>query len=104
MGILDDYSQFEPEEETTAQESDPERLRRQRADLERKILIADSDLRKLLREKQDLEMGQRRLKKQEERIRIERDELDKKIEKMQDDQRLFEEEIHGLKKKLKVLI
>jgi len=103
MGILDDYSQFEPEEETVAQESDPDRLRRQRADFERKILITDADLRKLLREKQDLELSQRRLKKQEERIRIDRDVLDKKIKKMQDDQRLLEEEIHGLKKKLKIL-
>jgi hypothetical protein len=102
MGLINDYLQSENtgEDETI---SNPAITRRKRADLERQIVMADSDLRKILREKQDLDIEQRRLKKQEERIRIGRDALDKKMKKMQDDQRYFEEEIKILKKKLKVL-
>jgi len=100
MGILDDYSQNDT---VGGDVADPVDSRKKRAELERQIVIADSDLKKLLREKQDLEAEQRRLKKEEERIRVDRDVLDKRLKKMQDDQRLLEEEIHRLKKKLKLV-
>lgn len=104
MGILDNYQNLQ-DENTDAEENaaDPSVLRKKRAELERQIVILESDLKKLLREKQDFEMSQRRLKKEEERIRVERDILDKKLKKMQDNQTLLEEEIHSLKKKLKIL-
>jgi len=101
MSLLDDYNQNISDENSQA--VDPSDIRKKRAELERQIVIADSDLKKLLREKQDLEADQRRLKKEEERIRIDRDALDKKLKKIQDNVRLLEEETHSLKKKLKVL-
>lgn len=102
MGILDNYLQSKDSEDdgTTL---DPATARRKRADLERQIVITDSDLRKILREKQEFEMEQRRLRKHEERIRVERDTLDKKLKKMENDQMLLEDEIKVLKKKLKIL-
>jgi len=103
MGLLDDYSHFDEETGEAEDVSDPNARRRRRAELERNIVIAESDLKRLLREKQSLEIEQRKLRKEEERIRVDRDVLDKKLKKLQDDVRLLEEEIHGLKKKLKVL-
>ncbi len=98
MGILDDYNQNDD-----AGGADPADARRRRSRLERDIVIAESDLKKVLRERTDLEIEQKRLKKQEERIRVERDALDRKLKKTEDDQRLLEEEIKSLKKKLKTL-
>ena len=102
MGLIDDYLQSDDagDNEITL---DPNAQRRKRADLERQIVMVDSDLRKILREKQDLEIEQRRLRKHEERIRVERDALARKMKKTEDDQRFYEEEMHNLKKKLKVL-
>ena len=102
MGLLDDYNQSMGGEDAKA--ADPADSRKKRAELERQIVIAESDLKKVLREKQDFENLERRLKKEEERIRVERDNLDEKLKKVQDNQRLLEEEIHGLKKKLKILV
>jgi len=57
MGIIDDYLQSEDTgDEGDVVISDPDRLRRKRADLERQIVMVDSDLRKILRSKQDLEI------------------------------------------------
>ncbi|HLM84379.1 MAG TPA: hypothetical protein VK254_04210 [Candidatus Bathyarchaeia archaeon] len=81
----------------------PNDARRQRADLERQIVMTDSDLKKTLREIEDLDQQKRRFKKQEERIRVERDELDKKLKKLDNDRMFLEEQIGGLKKKLKIL-
>ncbi len=103
MGLLDDYSQLDDLGSDDDTGADPADARRKRSDLERQIVILDSDLRKLLRTKQDSEMDQRRLKKQEERVRVERDALAEKIKKMEESQRLLEDEIKGLKKKLKTL-
>jgi len=103
MGLLDDYSQFEGEVDEDENISDPDVLRRKRAEIERTIVIVDSDLKRLLREKKIFEIEQRKLKKHEQRIRVDRDALDEKLKKMNEEQRLMEEEIHGLKKKLKVL-
>lgn len=101
MSLLDDYNQNMGDEDTQA--VDPTDSRKKRAELERQIVISESNLKKVLREREDLEIEQRRLKKSEERIRVERDALDKKLKKVQDSVRLSEEEIHSLKKKLKVL-
>jgi len=103
MALLDDYQNIG---ETTDDESsavDPNAARRKRTDLERQIVILDSDLKKTLREIEDLEQQRRRFKKEEERIRIERDDLDKKLKKLDNDRMILEDQIHGLKKKLKVL-
>lgn len=104
MSIFDDYQNLQ-DENTDAGENaaDPSASRKKRAELEQQIVISESDLKKLLREKQDFEMSQRRLKKEEERIRVDRGMLDTKLKKLQDDVRLLEEEIHSLKKKLKIL-
>ena len=67
-------------------------------------MILDSDLKKMVREIEDLEAQRRRFKKEEERIRIERDDLDKNLKKLNNGRMLLEEEIRGLKKKLKTLV
>jgi SpoVK/Ycf46/Vps4 family AAA+-type ATPase len=105
MGLLDDYSKYSGEDVEEAEDiSDPAVLRRKRAELERNIVMTEADLKKTLREKQALEVEQRKLKKEDERIRVERDALDKKLKKIEDDERYQTEEIKGLKKKLKLLI
>lgn len=101
MGLLDDYNSSADENGDAAQ-NEPD-ARRKRVDLERNISMAESDLKKVLREIDELDGQARRFKKEEERIRIERDDLDKKVKKLQDNQRILDEEIRGLKKKLKVL-
>jgi len=105
MDLLEEHGEINTEDEDGNLDgsSDPADLRKKRAGLERQIVITKSDLRKILRQKQDVELEARRLKKQEERIRADRDALDKKLKKLEDDQRLLEEEIKGCKKKLKVL-
>jgi hypothetical protein len=101
MSILDDYNQNASDDGSPA--TDPADSRKDRAELERQIVMSDSDLKRVLREKADFESEQKRLKKAEERIRIERDALDENIKNLQNNQMLLEEEIRGLKKKLKVL-
>jgi len=104
MGLIDDF-------QDSQQDGDGDEMgsiggsakRKDKADLERQIIMVNSDLRKLLREKEDLELEQRKLRKDEERIRVEREILDEKMKKMDNEQRLLEEEIKGLKKKLKTL-
>ena len=102
MGLLDQYQNAQSDD--AADEGDEQDLRKKRADFERAIVIAESDLKKLQREKIDLEIGRRRLKKEAERVRVERDALDEKIKSMDNDMRLLEEEIKSLKKKQKVLL
>lgn len=104
MGILDDYQNSEEALGEESSASDPNAARRKRLDLERQIVILDSDLKKMIREIDDLEAQRRRFKKEEERIRIERDDLDKKLKKLNNDRMFLEEEIRGLKKKLKALV
>lgn len=104
MSLIDDYQNID---ETSAEEgsiSDPEVSRRKRSELERQIVILDSDLKKTLREIEDMEQQRRKFKKEEERIRVERDALDIKLKKMDNDRMSLEDQIHGLKKKLKVLV
>jgi len=103
MGLLDDYQNMDEVADEESSVSDPSASRRKRSELERQIVILDSDLKKTLREIEDLEQQRRRFKKQEERIRIERDELDKKLKKLENDRTFFEQDIQGLKKKLKTL-
>ncbi|OGI26475.1 MAG: hypothetical protein A3J76_00805 [Candidatus Moranbacteria bacterium RBG_13_45_13] len=102
MSLLNDYNQNMGGEDS--QIADPADSRRKRDEVERQIAITESDLKKVLRERTDLESEQRRLKKEEERIRVERDALNEKLKKIQDNQRLLEEEIRGFKKKLKTLV
>ncbi|OGI27009.1 MAG: hypothetical protein A2359_04275 [Candidatus Moranbacteria bacterium RIFOXYB1_FULL_43_19] len=97
MTLLDEYLQ------NSGDSSNPGGLRRKKEEINRQVVISESNLKKVLREKVDLEIEQRRLKKSEERIRVERDALDLKLKKVQNNQRLLEEEINGLKKKMKVL-
>ena len=104
MGILDDYqAENEAEEAESAATADPNESRRKRTDLNQQIAILDSDLKKTNREIEDIEIQKRKLKKDEERIRIERDGLDKIAKKMENDRMRLEDELHLLKKKLKVL-
>jgi len=100
MSLLDDYNQSMDDD---AQAADPVDISKKRADLERSIIIADSDLKKLLRGKEALEIDLRKLKKEELRIRVERDALTEQLKKIENEQRLLEEELKGLRKKLKVL-
>jgi chromosome segregation ATPase len=104
MGILDDYQNLNGEQGVEESAMDRANMRRKRADLERQIVILESDLKKTIREIEEMEGQKRKFKKEEERIRIDRAELDKNLEKLKNNQTLLEEEIRGLKKKLKSLI
>lgn len=103
MGLLDDYQNMGEATDEESSVSDPMIGRKKRAELERQIVILDSDLKKMIREIEDLEQQRRRFKKEEERIRIERDDLDKKLKKMENDRTSLDDQIRGLKKKLKTL-
>jgi chromosome segregation ATPase len=103
MGILDDYKSDNEAVDEESSATDPSEGRRKRSDLERQIVILDSDLGKMLREIEELEQQKRKFKKEEERIRIDRDELDKTLKKMENDRTSLEDQIQGLKKKLKAL-
>jgi chromosome segregation ATPase len=102
MSILDEYNQ--ENEDDGSKKAAPANVRKQRAEIERQIVMSESDLKKVIREKEDFENQQRRLKKEEERIRIERDALDTEIKKLENRQMPLEEEIKRLKKKLKILM
>lgn len=104
MSLLDDYQNMDETTEEELSIGDSNASRRKRSELERQIVILDSDLKKTIREIEELEQQRRRFKKEEERIRIERDELDKKLKRMENDRMSLEDQIHGLKKKLKVLV
>lgn len=103
MGILDDYKSNNEAVDTEASAVDPEEGRRKRLEIERQIVILNSDLGKIMRDIEDLEMQKRKFKKEEERLRIDRDELDKTLKKMDNDRMLLEDQIRLLKKKLKSL-
>jgi chromosome segregation ATPase len=104
MGLLDDYQNMDETTDETSSGIDPAAARRKRSDLERQIVILDSDLRKTQREIEQYEIEKRRLKKDEERIRIDRDDLDKKLKNLDNDRVSLEDQIRLLKKKLKTLI
>ncbi|MFA5925556.1 MAG: hypothetical protein WC831_01360 [Parcubacteria group bacterium] len=105
MGLLDEYQNLEEDgAANSGTGTDPADLRKKRAEIERQIVITESDLKKKLRVKQDLEIEQRKLKKEGERLRVERDALDGKAKELENEIRLLEEEVRGLKKKQKVLI
>lgn len=103
MSLLDSYQNIGKDLGGEFNEGDPTAIRRKRAEIERQIVILDSDLKKIVREIKDLEAQRRKFKKDEERIRIERDALDIKLEKIEDNRRFLEEEIMSLKKKLKTI-
>ena len=103
MSLLDDYQNIDEEADEDVSAADPDAKRRKRADLERQIVILNSDLGKTVREIEDLDIEKRKLKKQGERLRIDQDELEKKLKKMENDRMLLEEQIRGTKKKLKTL-
>jgi chromosome segregation ATPase len=103
MGLLDDYQNMDEDAEEGLSETDPNAARRKRIDLERQIVIFDSDLRKTQREIEQYEMQKRKLKKDEERIRIDREDLDKKLKNLDNDRVSLEDQIRLLKKKLKTL-
>ncbi|MFA6194036.1 MAG: hypothetical protein WC726_04205 [Parcubacteria group bacterium] len=103
MGILDDYKSDNEAADEESSTSDPSEARRKRLDIERQIVILKSDRGKILREVEDLEIQKRKFKKEEERLRINRDELEKTLKKKSTDLMFLDEEIQGLNKKLKSL-
>jgi chromosome segregation ATPase len=103
MGLLDDYQNIDEGAGEESPVMDPSTLRRKRLDLERQIVILDSDFRKTLREIEEYQMQKRRFKKDEERLRIDQEDLDKKIKKLDNDRTSLEDQIRLLKKKLKTL-
>jgi len=103
MGILDDYKSDNEATDGEASTDDPSEARRKRLDIERQIVILKSDRGKIMREVEDLEIQKRKFKKEEERIRINRDELEKTLKKKSTDLMFLDEEIKGLNKKLKSL-
>jgi chromosome segregation ATPase len=104
MGLLDDYQNIDETADDESLAIDPNTLRRKRLDLERQIVILDSDLGKISREIEQYEIQKRRFRKEGERLRIDREDLDKKLESLDNDRVSLEDQIRLLKKKLKVLI
>ena len=103
MGILDDYKSDNEAADGEASADDPNEARRKRLDIERQIVILNSDHGKIMREIEDLEIQKRKFKKEEERLRINRDELEKTLKKIGTNRMFLEEEIKMFKKKLKAL-
>lgn len=103
MALIDDYQNIDAEAGDEESAADPLAARRKRLDLERQIVILDSDFKKVLREIEQYEQQKRKFKKEEERIRIDREELDKKLKSLDNDRMSLDDQIRGLKKKLKVL-
>jgi len=103
MGLLEDYQNIDETADEESSAADPNMARRKRLDLERQIVILDSDFRKTLREIEEYQMQKRRFKKDEERLRIDQEDLDKKIKKLDNDRTSLEDQIRILKKKLKTL-
>jgi len=103
MGLLDDYQNIDETADDGSPALDPSTMRRKRMDLERQIVILDSDLGRTKREIEQYEMQKRKFKKEEERIRIDREDLDKKLKNLDNDRVSLEDQIRLLKKKLKIL-
>lgn len=105
MSLLDDYQKSQEENAGEAgAPADPADDRRARAEIERQITMTDSDLKKTIREIEDMEQQKRRFKKEEERLRVEENILDTEVKKLYNTRMSLEEEIRGLKKKLKMLL
>jgi chromosome segregation ATPase len=103
MGLLDDYQNIDETADDGSLAMDPNTARRKRLDLERQIVILDSDLRKNHREIEQYEIQKRRFRKEGERLRIDQEDLDKKLKNLDNDRVSLEDQIRLLKKKLKTL-
>lgn len=73
-----------------------------REEIEHEMVITESDLRKVLLEVSVLEDDIRRLKKEEARDRIEREEKEETLRKKKGEKDMMEEELKQLKKKLNI--
>ena len=69
MSLLDDYQNMDEASDDESSAADPGASRRKRADIERQIVMLDSDLKKTEREIEDMEQQRRKFKKEEERIK-----------------------------------
>jgi len=103
MGILDDYKSDNEDVDEESFASDPSEARRKRREIEREIVILKSDLGKISREIEDLEVQKRKFKKEGERLRIDQDDLEKTLKKKDNDRTSLEDQVRGLNKKLKGL-
>ncbi|HPN96296.1 MAG TPA: hypothetical protein PLK35_00870 [Candidatus Moranbacteria bacterium] len=81
----------------------PEEKSRKRHSIEMETVILDSDLRKTQREKTTLEAEIRKIKYDEERLRVIRDEKSKRLEKVSHDVTQGEEDLKRLKKQLNLI-
>lgn len=79
--------------------SEEEKKRKQRA-IQMEVIILESDVRKFTREKGILEADMRRIRQNQERIRIEADEKRKKFDRIIQDIAAKEMEIKKLRKSL----
>ncbi len=100
--VLDDQNLNE-ENGQTPDPAEERRARTQRAEIERQIVILESDLKKIIQGITDVEIQKRKLEKEEKRIRVERDVLDRNMKALDNDRKRLEEEIRNLKKDLKKL-
>lgn len=75
----------------------------QRNNLQREMIMKESDLKKVLAEKTKLEGEIRELKKDESRIRIEMENKQGQIKKIEQEAMMMEAELKNLKKKMNLL-
>lgn len=80
-----------------------EEKKKQRHAIQMQMVILDSDSRKLLAEKSELEAGIRKIRMDQERLRIELEEKEKRFKSVSDKIVQSEAEIKRLKGKLNVL-
>jgi chromosome segregation ATPase len=78
-------------------------IARQKAELQRQIVMADSELKKIIIEKEKMDMELRGLKKDEERIKMEIQQKQQDLKKIENDILQETNKVNDLKKNLNLL-
>ena len=91
---MSDYSQNDPAEQEK---------HRKRNDLQREIIMSESDLKRVAAEKVTIEIEERKIKKEIDHLRISMQEKQKRLQVVEQDIMMREAEISHLKKQLNLL-
>ena len=99
---LSNMSQDQQRENRENREDDVEK-KRQRSELQRSIIILESDYRKKITERVQIDADMRKLRKEEEMARVNQRVKQEELKKLDQDVMVMENEIKGLKKKLNLI-
>jgi len=91
------------DEFNTSGVTDGDNKRKNRHDIENRLVILESDLRKFLAQRETLTMQERRARKEESRIQIEIEDKVSQLKKLEFEIQELERQIQKLKKELNVL-